>query len=105
MCPSLIERSFTGLNNMWRRIEIWLADLEVNHTLTLRFQRASLHQHFKRSFDQDAVHPRSKFHCLFRKKGTPLRSSARKTASSMDTGSPETRPVTRVPSSSVTMIS
>src|SRR5690606_25495662 len=103
--PTFIERLLGCVDHMGRGFEIGLTDLQVNDATALGFERTGLYQDLERCLNQDAVHPRGKFHCeIFRKNGTPSRSSASITTSSIETLSPETRPVIRVPFSSVTMM-
>ena len=49
--PAFVQRLFGGGDNVGRRFEIRLADLQVNNALSLRFQGAGLHQYFEGGFD------------------------------------------------------
>src|SRR5688572_30113386 len=102
MRPAFIQCRLCGVHDVVRRFEVRFSDLEVNYALALRFQSASAHQYLECRLDEDPVHPFGEFH-IFRKKGTPAFSSISSTRSSMHTGVPLTRPVTRPPLSSVTM--
>src|SRR5258706_12986416 len=103
MRVAVIQRLFRGLDNVGRRREIGLADLQVDDTASFRLERACAHQHFKSGFHKNPVHPLSQFHSVFLKNGTPSRVSVRTTRSSIETREPSIRPVTRSPFSSVTM--
>ena len=51
MRPALIERLLGRLDDVLRRVEIGLADLQVNDAAALRLQRAGLHQNLERGLD------------------------------------------------------
>src|SRR5438105_2411153 len=78
--PAFIEGLLGRFHNVWRRGEIGLADLQVDHAAPLRFQSARLHQYVKSRLDPEPADSFSQFHNL-RKKGTPSRSSTSATRS------------------------
>ncbi len=59
MRPALIQRLLAGLDDMARRVEVGLADFQVNDAVSLRFQRPRAHQDFEGGFHAYAVHPLS----------------------------------------------
>ncbi len=65
MSPTSVERIFGGLDDMGRGGEIGLADFQVNHAATLRFQRSGAHQDVESRFDADAGHSFCQLHIRY----------------------------------------
>ena len=63
--PTFIERSFGGFDDMGRSRKIGLADFQVNHAATLRFQRTGAHQDVESRFDADAGHSFCQLHSRY----------------------------------------
>src|SRR5437764_7635254 len=57
MAEALFERLLGGSDDVPRRIEIRLADFEVNDGLALRFECARLDEHLEGGFLSNVVHP------------------------------------------------
>ena len=56
MGPALAQRVDTGLDHIGRRIEIGLADFQMNDLLALALESACLVQNFKGSFSAQPRH-------------------------------------------------
>ena len=56
MGPSSAQRIDGGVDDIGGRVEVRLADLQVNDVLALRLQRAGPDQHFKGGFGAEARH-------------------------------------------------
>ena len=57
--PALIERLLARFHDVARRIEIRLADFQVNDVPPLGFQRPGAYQYFEGGFGAYAAHPLS----------------------------------------------
>jgi hypothetical protein len=56
MREALVQSVRRRRNNIFRRIEIGLADLEMNNLASFRFQRSRFHQHFERGLGPKTRH-------------------------------------------------
>src|SRR5438876_778314 len=101
VCPTFVKRGLPSFDDVARRGEIRLADLEMNDVPASRFERTGAHQHLEGGLCADAGHACGEFH-FFRKKGMPLRNSTNSTASPIWARSPVMRAVSRRPLSRVT---
>ena len=73
MRPAFVQRLLPCFDDMPRRIEIRLADFQVNDVAPLSLKSAGPHQDFEGALNADAAHPPGKLHDNFRKNGTSLR--------------------------------
>ena len=60
--PAFVEGLLGGFHYMRRSGEIGLADFQVNHAATLRFQRTGAHQDVESRFNADAGHSFCELH-------------------------------------------
>ena len=62
MRPALVERFLGRFHDVRRSREIGFADLQVDHTAALRFQRAGAYQNIEGGFEYEAAHSFCEFH-------------------------------------------
>ena len=84
MSETFVQSVRRRRNNIFRRIEVGLADLEVNNLAPRRFQRSRLHQHFERGLGPKTRHAFSetKFADLIHENGSHYRDGNRSLNSS-----------------------
>jgi hypothetical protein len=59
---ALLERRRRGVDDVGRRIEVWLADLEMNDLAALCLERLCAGEHLKRCLGAEARHPAGQSH-------------------------------------------
>ena len=66
MCEALVQRVASRLDDVARRIEIGLADFQMNDVAALRLERSRFHQHFERGLRAESRHAlgEPEFMCL-----------------------------------------
>lgn len=57
MRPAGVERIHRRMNNVLRRVEIWLADFQMNYVLALPLQLSGPAQNFEGGLSPEARHP------------------------------------------------